>query len=116
MDAKSQKSLMELAKLFKDRDNIPQVGIQIGEVVSVSPLQISVGSSLLLDKENLIIAASLLSGYTRNTEFHQTSPVISTLSGSLNWSSNLFAMGDEVILIPSVDLQTWYVMDKGVRL
>jgi len=81
--------ISELAKLFKERDNKPYLGPQVGSVISPFPdIKVSLGDSILLEKEDLVIGAMV---------------------------QGLVA-GDEVILIPSGDCQTYYLVDKAVRL
>lgn len=81
--------ISELAKMFKERDNKPYFGPQVGNVISPPPdIMVSLGDSILLDKEDLVIGAMV---------------------------QGLVA-GDEVILIPSGDHQTYYLIDKAVRL
>lgn len=81
--------ITELAKMFKDRNNPNILGVQIGVVVSPLPnLIIRLGEQILLDNEELILAYSL---------------------GTL-------IKDDEVILLPTTDNQTFFVLDKAVRL
>lgn len=80
----------ELAKMLKDRDNKPYIGPQVGKVESMDPsIKVSLGDSILLESEDLIIAGSIV-------------PALDN--------------GDEVILIPSGDYQTYYLLDRAVRL
>ena len=77
---------IEIARLLKERDNRPQMGVVIGKVIRGLPdLSVSIGDEIILDEE-LKIANRL-------------------------YSITLLA-GDELILMPSSDGQTFYVMDK----
>lgn len=82
--------ISELAKLFKERENKPTMGIQIGKVLSPLPdIKIGFGDRIILDKDNLIISDLI---YNKTLENN-----------------------DEVILIPASDNQTYYAIDKVVR-
>lgn len=61
--------IAKLASLLKDRDNQPYLGPQVGVVVEPPPnLRISLGDKIILDKDNLIIAAHVLADYQRELE------------------------------------------------
>lgn len=84
-------SVVELAQLFKERDNKTPVGTVVGTVISPPPtIQVSVGDKILLDSSDLII-------------------------GALTYKEGI-NQGDEVILIPSADGQTFFLVEKVVRL
>lgn len=58
--------ISELAKMFKERENKPYMGPQIGEVISPPPnIQVRLGGKIILTKDNLVIAAHVLNNYTR---------------------------------------------------
>lgn len=119
-----------MAKMFKERENAPYLGPQIGTVVSASPLKVSLGDTIVLDTNHLLVAAHVLSNYEREMEI----PITANLSGNTttNNSHNHYyqsfgiagpvkftdtlEVGDEVILVPSTDEQTYFVIDKVVRL
>lgn len=83
--------ISELAKLFKERENKPIMGIQIGKVLSPFPnVKIGLGDRIILDKENLVISELIY--------------------------NKILESNDEVILIPTSDNQTYYVIDKAVRI
>jgi len=80
----------ELAKMLKERDNKLYSGPQVGKVVTSPPnIKVSLGDSIFLEKEDLVIGSSVL--------------------------VNLVD-GDEVILFPSGAHQIYYLIDKAVRL
>lgn len=86
-------SYIELAKLFKERNNKPQVGILIGTVLEPYPnLTISV-IQLTLDKDRLIIPF-LLQDDIKNI----ADPYLDS--------------GDKVMLIPTTNLKWFYIIDK----
>ncbi|MCT4605855.1 MAG: DUF2577 domain-containing protein [Marinisporobacter sp.] len=135
--------ISELAKLFKERDNQPYLGPQTGMVLSPPPnIQVSLGDKIILTKEHLVIAAHVLKDYQREIEVKgniqtngeggsitlQTSPppttykVVSgsvgaqtTITGTMKYTDTL-KKGDIVILVPSTDEQTYFLIDKAVRL
>jgi hypothetical protein len=143
--------IVELAKLFKERDNRPYLGPQVGIVVSPLPdIKVRLGDKILLTKDHLIIASHLVSieskGYQQETnsivfqgdipgadddasnnigtiKFYDGTPAGETktvMEININRGTFLKAFfelkpGDEVILIPSADGQTYFLVDKAVR-
>lgn len=85
------KNFIELAKLFRDRDNESFEPIAIGKVVSVSPLKINDGDDIMLDEELIIT--------------HTIQQLI---------QSSELRSGDNVVLIASSDNNTYIVIDKAV--
>lgn len=79
--------LTDFASLFKERENTVYSGPQIGNVVSISPLSVSLGDRISLKGNRLIQGGSV---------------------GEL-------LVGDEVILIPSADNQRYFLIDKVVK-
>lgn len=133
--------IVELAILFKERNNKEYMGIQIGKVVSALPdIKISLGDNILLDKSHLVFGASVLNGYKRKYSISGTIQFSETDCGTTDYSGNhrhsistldvdttytadgdltltdTLVVGDEVILIPTEDEQTFFVIDKAVRL
>ena len=114
-----QDPYVEFAKLFKERENPPIQGVSTGIVITASPLIIAV-NDFILDSERLVVAAHLLP-QTKNTTPAIT--VSNTSVGdhgyhthtvgmeSITFTDTLIA-GDKVIVIPSADNQTYYVIDK----
>ncbi len=119
-----------LAQLLKDRENVPYMGPQIGLVISPPPeAQIGLGDKIILTNEQLVFAAHLVAGYQRAMEI----PLSSSLSGNTAAANShhhsydsmgiigqikltdTIQAGDEVILIPSTDEQSYFVVDKAVR-
>lgn len=84
-------SVVELAKMLKERENKTPTGPVVGMIVSPPPsIQVSIGDKIMLDGSDLFIASKVLEG-----------PLIK---------------GDPVILIPSTDEQTYFLIDRAVRL
>lgn len=113
-------AINELALLLKERDNTPYMGPITGIVVSPPPsIKVSVGDKIILDNSHLIIAAHVLAEYERKATINGVSTVASSditkLAGELQFNDTL-AAGDEVILMPSADIQTYFLIDKAVRL
>lgn len=85
-----ESAIVELAKLFKERNPKNSSNYVIGKVISPLPnLRINDGDSIILDKENLTVT----SWFQRNSEIKQ---------------------GDLVLMIPSSDEQNYIVIDKVV--
>jgi hypothetical protein len=110
----------ELAMMFKNRDNQPYLGPITGTMISTPP-EIKVScfdGKVILDKSKLIIAASVLTDYTREATIDGATAApspVTTISGTLKFTDTL-SSGDEVILIPTQDKQTYFLVDKAVRL
>lgn len=123
--------IMELAKLLKERENPSTSGIQVGKVVVGFPdIKISAGDKIILDRDDLVFSAHILKNYRRDFEIEnidgETDSInvgdhgthkhkINTLKATIKFTDEL-KIGDEVILIPTTDEQTYYVLDKVVRL
>ena len=135
--------IVELASLFKERDNQTFMGIQLAKVIKPLPdIQLQIGKDILLEKDDLYISQHLLEGYKRNVKIVgnidignvQTTSVndggenasshshevsikakSTTITGEQTNEAYLKA-GDYVIIIPTQDEQTYFVIDKGVRL
>lgn len=129
-------SIVEMAKLFKERENQPYMGPQIGTVISPPPeLKVRLGDKIILDKKRLVIAAHVLASYRRAIQVQDASSfsgnTASALEGtgyehthtyeSLGFAGQMsytdtLQEGDEVILMPSTDIQTYFLVDKAVKL
>lgn len=92
--------ITELAKLFKERENANFMGMQVGRVININPLKISLGDKIILDVDDLIIAETAYYKYE-------------LINGTLKQVIKLF-IGAEVILVPSTDEQTYFLIDKVV--
>lgn len=81
--------LTALAKMFKTRENQSISSIGIGTVMSKSPLTVSFGNLSDLDTDDLVFAKGLEIG---------------------------LKTGEELIIMPSSDEQTYFVLAKAVTL
>lgn len=82
--------LTALAKMFKSRENHSLSSIGTGTVVSAPPeIIISFGNISDLDKDDLVFSSGL---------------------------EKSLKQGDEIIIIPTIDDQTYFVLAKAVRL
>lgn len=120
------KSITELAKMFKERENIIPLGVMIGVVESPFPdIKIRIDNKILLDKKMLIFGKSILKGYEREIEIPSTSVTGADSKGDGHISMGIpkgkiiykdsVKVGDSVIVVPTVDNQTYFVIDWGVR-
>ncbi|HZG79957.1 MAG TPA: DUF2577 family protein [Brevibacillus sp.] len=67
MDALDQIA-QKIAWLYKAVRSIPNTAPRVGTVVSIAPLKVQWGDSILLESHKLIVAEHLMPGYTRNVE------------------------------------------------
>ena len=82
---------VQLAKHFKDRDNVEPVGVTLGDVISVNPLSISIyNNQVILTEQHCCVCSSL-----------------KTIENILN-------TGDKVLCLPTTDGQTFFIVDKVV--
>lgn len=129
--------IVDIAKMLKERDNPQALGVSIGTVVSPMPnIQIRLSDKILLEKENLAISAHVLPGYERtavvamladepvgnidayvsappSTRYTVTKMNLQNVPATIEYTDSL-KKGDKVILIPTADGQTFYVIDKVV--
>lgn len=101
-------ALVELAKLFHERNNKTKESFIIGKVVSPYPnLKINDGDEIILTRENLIVAGHLLP--------HSRDFITSGTSGTINFTDGL-KKGDNVIMVASSDGQKYIVLARAVTL
>lgn len=81
--------LTALAKMFKSRENQATSSIGVGMVVNESPLKVAFGNFSDLDKDDLVFAKGLETSLKQH---------------------------EELIIIPSSDEQTYFVLAKAVIL
>lgn len=127
--------ITELAKMLKEREPKPTLSMTTGIVLSPPPTpKIRLNDVIVLKKEQLIFAASVLDGYGRKLKFldadwgltstvsdggrdaspHNHTVNLAAEDTPVEWTDTLIE-GDEVILMPVVDGQLYYVLDKAVR-
>lgn len=108
----------------KNKESKRFEGFVIGVVESAPPdLKVRISPEILLYKENIIVAAHVLNDYERDFEVFQgdeirlsnSLPVSFTAKGKLKWTNTL-EVGDNVILVPSGDIQNYILIDKAVTL
>lgn len=127
--------MTELAMMFKERSNTTPPSITTGFVLSSTPNpEIRLNDTVILYKENLIFSSHLLEGYGRGIKFTDSNCGTTTTEndGGMNASSHKHGIetlnvdtamewtdtllpGDEVILMPTIDKQLYYVIDRAVR-
>lgn len=120
----------EFAKEFKKRDNVSVQGITVGTVTSPPPNLVIVVNGFILDKEQLVVADYLLSGYKREMItrgsgnitaktpvpppiYYDQHTVIESIdfAGDITLTDTLKA-GDKVIVMPSTNNEIYYVLSK----
>ncbi|ASJ54197.1 hypothetical protein BP422_11955 [Brevibacillus formosus] len=57
-----------IVDLYKENRNPPSTAPRVGTVVSVTPLKIQYGDSVILERRHLVIGESLMPGYKRTVE------------------------------------------------
>lgn len=99
-------ALTELALLFKDRENPSVQDICVGKVLTELPdIKITV-NGFILDKSRLVLAKHLINTYAT------TSTSIETHGEHLHSVEDLLQKGNRVIVIPTRDNSTYFVIDK----
>src|SRR5471030_1386146 len=103
---------IQLAKHFKDRNNVEQIGVTLGDVISVNPLSIAIyNDKVILTEQQCYVCSSLKTKNTNitldNVADHGTINTTCTIENILN-------AGDKVLCLPTVDGQTFFIVDKVV--
>lgn len=57
-----------IVDLYKENRNPPSTAPRVGTVISVSPLKIQYGASVILERRHLVIGESIMPGYKRTIE------------------------------------------------
>lgn len=129
---------MGYGKRFADelgkRDNPKLFETQIGEVLSVSPLRIQVEQGVIIEEgQGRLGVASRLLPFERQSEIkgsftgditidQNPDDIVGSIEGDItisatnNFNSNVLIAGDIVQVLPRLDGQFYYVLDKVVRL
>jgi len=98
--------ITELALMFKKRENQPVQGICVGKVLAPPPqLKITV-NGFILENEDLVVANHLLATYT------SSSTNIATHGDHSHTVSDILQAGGRVIVMPSADNATYFILDK----
>ncbi|WP_105614366.1 DUF2577 domain-containing protein [Vallitalea okinawensis] len=101
--------IVELAKLFKERENEPFMGVQIGSVLSTEPIKVSLGDKILLGANHIMVCQHVLE-YKR--DFSSSVDDVDN-EGEITLKK-LLSVGDRVALIPTSDQQSFVLVDKVV--
>lgn len=103
--------IMDLAMLFKERDNPETFGPCTAKVISINPLKLKMQDKIFLGGEynNLIISDAIdkkLKSYIIAT--------VTTKDGSYDCKTEIeIKVNDSILVIPSQG-STWYAIDKVV--
>lgn len=98
---------IEMAKVFKERDNTEYIGCITGKVVGVNPIVISCFDGQSLFKENKLYICSRLKEYTEKVTVNIDGY---TYEGQVKHEG--LKQNDRVMLIAVEDNQTFFVIDK----
>jgi len=122
--------LTELALMLKKNEpkKVPSITTGIVEALPPDPV-IRLDKVITLDKTQLIFASNLIAGYERKIKFTDTNCGTTTSAGDpshthdiavlnvdtlMQWTDTL-KIGDEVIVVPVMDSQMYYVLEKAVK-
>lgn len=102
---------VELAKQLKKRDNKKVFGPQIGEVISVNPLKISIlGNKAMLTIDHCFICSNIIENYKRKADIK-----IDGIDNDCEITyKEVLKIGDSVLCLPSADGQAFFILDKVV--
>ena len=102
---------VELAKQLKKRDNKAPIGPQLGEVISINPLKISIlGNKAVLTEAQCFICSNVVEN-TRRKASIKIGDV--TQDGEIAYKEVL-KTGDSVLCLPAEDGQVFFILDKVV--
>ena len=103
---------VQLAKHFKDRDNVEPVGVVLGDVISVSPLSIAIyNNQVILTEQQCYVCSNLKSKNANITLDNVADHGTVSTTGTINYILNA---GDKVLCLPTPDGQTFFIVDKVV--
>ena len=102
---------IEMAKLFKQRDNKTPISAIMGQVISVEPFKISIfNGKAILSNEQLYICSSLASNYKRNADIKMDN----TVYNSEITYKDILTIGDNVLCLADSTGQVFYIIDRLV--
>jgi hypothetical protein len=131
----------ELAKELKSRDNQIKIGVQIGDVLSISPLKIGImNNKVIIDEKICYLCSHIVENYSRKATEEIKEYVINIATTDKNMDGevtpldvdtqmavetktdydtvitfkDILHIGDKVLLIPTEDNQIYFVVDKVV--
>jgi len=87
-----------IAEMYKQNRPRPSTAPRIGTVVSVSPLKVRWGNSVLLAEDRLFVPRMYREGLKI------------TIGGSTYTVMPPISVGDDVIIAPDEDLKSWYIL------
>lgn len=103
---------VEMAKLFKERENIDIDEVIEGTVLSTSPIKISIyNGHIILDSDQCYICESLKNMYGTITLYNF--PEHGTVTTQFTIARNLKA-GDRVMCAPTAKGNRYFIVDKVV--
>ncbi|MFJ5771398.1 DUF2577 family protein [Psychrobacillus sp. NPDC093180] len=133
----AEDQLTEFARLFKQRDNKPPGSMTTGIVMSPPPeAEIHLNDGTFLFNRHLIWSAHMLEKYQRELELEGQIKFADSNCGTTESGGAVISIGidtsyeaknvkitmkdtikkgEEVIIMPVVDNQLYYVIDKAVR-
>lgn len=98
-------AVTELAKLLKERENISVQGIGVGKVIGVDPVRI-VFNGFILTGNRIVVAKHLVAAYST------TDARVGDHGAHVHTIVEPLAPGESVIIIPSADNGTYFIIDK----
>ncbi len=108
----AEDGMTEFAKMLKVRDPKEKLGVCTGTVIRGFPnIEVRIDEHNVQDRDSLIFSSHLLSGYKR--EYRATTQT-GSIQGVMEFTDTI-SVGDELIIAVSEDQQTYYVIDKAVR-
>lgn len=106
----------KIAKLFKERDNVMPLKIEVATVIAGFPdIKLMLDNNkIVLDKEDLLFSSAVLKDHQRE--------YVTKYNGRLsNQRTIIFKdysikLNDEVLVLPLYDNQKYFILDKVVKL
>ena len=125
---------VKLAKLLKERNNVTPNGAVLGDVISVLPLKISIfEGKAILTSEQCYLCSSLVNDFNRKADlnikaYSVTVNATDSMGDTINninvsdksdydieiTYKDLLQIGDKVLCLPTVDGQTFFIIDRVV--
>lgn len=125
---------VDLAKLFKERDNKNPFGAILGDVIGVEPLKIAIlGNKAILTEEQCYLCSSLVNNYLNKADLRVKDYSVNVTATDSNGDTlnsisvndkndynievkfkEVLKVGDKVLCLPTADGQTFFIIDKVV--
>ncbi len=104
-----ENNVTKLAKKMRKYENPKKFGCQVGEVLKVEPIKVSIlGGAAILDDEIVGICESLIQ---RTIDISASCPYGSHSTMTINQP---LKKGDKVLCLPLEGEQSWIIIDKVV--